>query len=377
MQFSPLMRDKRDKAWKAWAADSVRLTLRGLQDAESIGVGEAGRVRYDVRLTLQPGKMKRIQQHLTRSSDQDIAINATGGLAVRLRTSFGEPCVDLLQKLLRSIERLDQHVAIVQRLGFTCTTVSLTRLAFNYSTAPQLSAQLSFANDRDLPLRLKLEPADSNPHMRVRVMLEKGLNSKGADAFSNFAHTLALTLLLLRTLESLESAHLQQRSFAVRARSATWYSIAYKTPLPACTFELRARAKAHGGKIVIRWHLHETKSKPDSPPVPETLRGVLKAFWEEKGEHWFGIGNGSLVADNQGISAALGRLDDLIQRHESLSVDRPAAEAAPAAPIAQMGGAKQGPSQQQPATKPAPAPRKGQAPPATKGQAQPDVIMLD
>ncbi|KAK5125173.1 hypothetical protein LTR85_000849 [Meristemomyces frigidus] len=365
VQFSPLMRDKSDKSWKSWAADSVRLTHHGMADVDS-EPGEVGRVRHDLRLSVDPEKMKYLRKYLTRAHGQDIAINPTGGLAIRLSTPFGESVVEQIQKRLRSVERLDQYVAILQKLGFTCTFVGLARLAFTYSMAPLLSAQLSFASHGSLPVRLKLEPPDSNPHMRLRVMLERGLNGKDADAFSNFAHTLPLTLPLLQAYERLDCENVLKRSFALRTRSATWYSVAYKAPLPTCVFEMRAKAKPQGGKTVVRWHLQETKAKSGDPAPREDIAPALKAFWQEKGEHWFGIGNG-IIADSVGIGAALERLDGLVHRLESSGeVSKPADTAVQPVPK----DTKQAP--EQPANKPG-GPSKA---PAAKTQ-RPDVIMLD
>ncbi|KAK4549227.1 hypothetical protein LTR36_007685 [Oleoguttula mirabilis] len=367
VRFSPLMRDKSDKAWKPWAADSLRLTHHGIEDAD-FQPGELGSVRYDLRLSVDSEKMKHLRKCLTRAHDRDIAINSTGGLAVRLRTPFGEPFVEQIRKRLRNLERLDGYVAVLQRLGFTCTFVSLAKLAFTYSTAPPLSAQLSFASDGSLPVRLQLEPADSNPHLRVRMMLEQGLNGKNADDFSDFAHTLPLTLPLLQTFERLEDANVLKRSFAVRSRSATWYSIAYKAPLLPCAFEVRARAKAEGGKTVVRWHLQETKSRSGDGGVREDFVAALKVFWQEKGEHWFGIGNG-IVADSVGISAALSKLDEFVRRFEG-SADELAKPADTTTAPSATETAKQ--SLQQPAKKPGGASKAS----AAKNQ-RPDVIMLD
>lgn len=365
VQFSPLMRDRSDKSWSAWAADSVRLSHHGIEDVD-FRSRDGGTVRHDLRLSLEPEKMKYLRKYLTRAQDHDIAMSATGGLAVRLRTPFGEPFVPQIQKRLRSVERLDRYVAIMKKLGFTSTCVSLARLAFTYSTAPLLSAQLSFASDGSLPVRLELEPPDSNPHIRLRIMLEQSLNGNNADAFSNFAHTLPLTLSLLQTFERLESANLARRSFAVRTRSATWYSIAYKAPLPTCVFEVRARSKAQGGKTFIRWHLQETKARSGDPAVREDFASALKTFWLEKGEHWYGIGNG-VIADSAGIGTAIEKLDELVRQSASSTTASNQGDTA-ARP------AQEAPKQSLPQTaKKVGEPAKA---PATTTQ-QPDVIMLD
>ncbi|KAK5135182.1 hypothetical protein LTR08_005569 [Meristemomyces frigidus] len=371
VRFSSLMHDKRDKVWKPWAADSVRLTHHGMAKVD-YQPGEAGSVRHDLRLSLEPRKLKYLQQHFKRRFDRDIAINSTGGLAVRLRTPFGESFVEQIRTRLRSVEQLDHHVAILTRLGFTCTVVGLARVAFTYNTTPQLNAQLSLTSDEKLPVKVKLEPTDCNPHSRIRVMLEQRLNQQKPDAFWILAHTLPLTLPLLQTFERLESATLQQRTFVVRCRSATWYSVAYKPPLPACTFEIWARAKRQSGKAVIKWHLRDSKAKSvgDGAKRDEAVVKALKALWQEKGEHWFGVGNG-IVANAAGIATALERLDQLVRVDlaalqdrkptQTTSTHEPAAQAPPKQ-VAKAGI-------QRPVDH-----SKG---PSGTSQSPPDVIMLD
>ncbi|KAI7488118.1 MED14-domain-containing protein [Hortaea werneckii] len=325
LHFSSLMRPIDDKKWKRWAADIVRLFNHGIEGSETLAAGEVGNVRHDVRLSLEPGKLKRLRQTLTRSRETGIAFNGTGGLAMQLRTPFGESFLERLRKRLQSVERLDRYVTVLQRLGFHCTTVTLDRLAFTYSEVFSLSAQLTSAADGNGPVHLKLEPTDSNPHCRVRVSLEQLLNSKDANAFENFAHILPLTLPFLKTVERLEATHASKRSLVVRTRSSTWYTIAYKAPLPACTFDLRARGRQNGNTTSVKWHLAEAKTA--GLTKPEGWKEAIDKFWHQKGERWFGLGD-SLIADSQGIEAALKDLDGLVQTFES-AADNPPEEAAP------------------------------------------------
>lgn len=361
--FSPLMRDGRDKSWKGWVAGSVRLTHHGIEDVGSCGANDVAKVRHDFRLSLVPGTMKCLRQHLTRATCRDVAINATGGLAVRMRTPFGEPLVEQIQRRLQHGERINRYVGVLQNLGFTCTYVGFARLAFTYSMAPHLSAQLLFAVDGSLPARLKLEPKDSNPHQRVRVILEQVLNRKDFSAFSEFANALPLTLPLLQTFERLEAADLANRTFVVRSRSATWYSVAYIAPLTACSFELRARSKFKGNIIVVRWLLQEVKSKSGSPGRSGDFESMLKGLWQDKGERWVGLGN-SIVADSVGIAAAVEKLDELVRSFiPPVEVPKDVEPAASSAPVT----VGQPPQQR--------ARPVGSFKPAVK--AEPDVITLD
>ncbi|GAB1737282.1 hypothetical protein NU219Hw_g1210t1 [Hortaea werneckii] len=326
LHFTSLMRPTDDKKWKRWAADIVRLFNHGIEGSEALSAGELGNVRHDVRLSLEPGKFKRLRQTLTRSRENGIAFNGTGGLAMQLRTPFGETFLDRLRRRLQSIERLDRYVTVLHRLSFHCTTVTLSKLAFTYSEVPPLSAQLTSGADGNGPVQLKLEPTDSNPHCRVRISLEQLLNSKDVNAFESFAHILPLTLPFLKTVERLEAAHASKRSLAVRTRTSTWYTIAYKAPLPACTFDVRARGRQQGNTTSVKWHLTETKT-PESTKAEGWKEGIDK-FWHQKGDRWFGLGD-SLIADSQGIEAALKDLNELVQTFES-AADHPTEQAAPA-----------------------------------------------
>ena len=313
VRLTPLMQMVRGKTWKPWAADVLRLTHHGIESGGDVDEsGNPALVRHNLRLSLELGKMKHLQQHLTHIHDPDIAINATGGLAMRLRTPFGKPFVEQIQTRLLNVARLEEYVATLQSLRFSCKIVSLPRLCFTYATAPQLSAQLTFSTDGSLPARLKLEPADVNPHLRIRVMLEKALH--GESWFRSFALSLSITLPLLRTFENLEAKHLAKQSLIVRPRSPTWYHLSYKAPYPPCIFQVRARSKTRASKHIIRWHVEAAREKVDGSKVwPEDLTKALKELWQEKGEGWFGIGNGA-IANVNGVALVLEKLDQVVRR---------------------------------------------------------------
>lgn len=378
LQFSALMRDVREEKCRNWALDSIRVSHYGLNVAYDADDQQPS-VRHDLRLTLESTKMQNLQRHLKRSRDRDVMLNDTGGLAVRLRTPFGEPFVEQIRTRLRSIARLESYVAILLKLGYTCTAVSLAKLSFTYSAAPELSATLTFTSDGGLPAKLKLEPADSNPHLRIRVMLEQTLNSGRREAFSLFAHVLQLTIPVMQTFDHLETEPLAPRTAIVKTRGVTWYHITYKAPLTAVTFCIRARQRKEDNGKSVRWHiaLPELSGKTTDQGLAEAFMKRLKSLWAEKGEAWFGIGSG-IVADVQGIRPAIERLDEFVQRYQESGEETTKAEEQAPAVKAEGNGA------QQPAHVPptAPAlqlkkqtPNRPPRPSVTKKE--PDVIMLD
>ncbi|KAK1063898.1 mediator complex subunit [Friedmanniomyces endolithicus] len=315
LQFAALMRDVRDKSWEAWATDSVRVSPGGIEDSgeEMNTDGKQALVRHDLRLNLAPGKMKQLQQLLSKSRDRDVAMNGHGGLAIRLRTPFGEPFVEHIRTRLRDLERLDRYVTALQKLHYSLTTVSMSKLSFAYSEiAPVLRAQLTFASNGTGPMRLKLEPADSNPHQRIRVMLEQCLNGPQKEAFQLFAQLLIFTLPTLQALERIESAHGAHRTLIIKVRGAAWYNLAYNAPLPACAFSIRLRPKRQGNKTISHWHVEATKDQTDGVAIPEDLAKSLKALWQAKGKGWVGVGSGA-IADTTGIGAVLEALDELVR----------------------------------------------------------------
>lgn len=371
LRFSQLLSSNtRDRMTKPWAAEYLRLTHHGIESANMDPEPVPASVRHDMRLTLEPGKMKHLQHRLTRAQDQDVVMNDTGGLAVRLRSPFGEPFVDQIKQRLASVERLDGYVEILRKLHFTTTVVTLARLEFTYSTEPLLNAHVSFASDGGLPVKLKLDPADSNPHQKIRVMLEQGLNKDHRESFATFAHLLLLTQPLLQTFERLQAAKAAKPTIAIRARSAAWYSMAYKAPLPQCVFQIRARSKVSGGKTLVRWHLDDGRTRANTEGHADDFVHALKELWQSKGDGWFGIGRGA-IATSQGISAVVEQLDSVVQRFSTTE--------APVNPVDSVASTKtETPAESQPA-KGMHAKTSNNPPTATVAQSQQptDVITID
>ena len=383
ISFKTLMRNPRDKEWKPWASGFVRVSHHGIDSDSTSYDGKSAMVRHDLRLTLEPGKMKQLRKHLTAMHSDSIAMNETGGLALKLTTTFGIPFVDQIRTMLSGVDRLDRHVTALQKRAFECNMVSLSKLAFTYNSDPELSAQLEFSSDGTLPLRLKLQPPESNPHQRIRVMLEQALNRGGEDAFTMFTYILSFTLPLLQTFEQLEATNLTMRVLTIHTRSSTWYTLGYKEPLPILTLQIRARTKVEGTKRKVRWHIETDRTI--TPPLSEALQKTLKEIWRGKGEGWFGMGSG-IVADTRGIGGALHHLNEAIKKVESSDETSKPAEPAtgaggspstqPAAPAPLAPVAK--PEQQAKSQQQQPPTRQMQpASAATKRVREPDVIMLD
>ena len=89
-------------------------------------------------------------------------------------------------------------------------------------------------------------------------------------------------------------------------------------------FQLRAKTKQDGKKRLVRWLIHDMRAVVKGESIPEELTKAAKELWHEKAEHWQGIGNG-IVADVQGVAAALEKVDDVVRRFEG-KVEAPPAK---------------------------------------------------
>ena len=313
IHFSELTRTSQDKSKKPWGGEIVRLTHYGVTHTGENGKGPVGSVRHDLRLSLGPGKMKELQKHMSHSKDRDVVMNQDGGLALKLLTPFGEPFVAQMQQRLRSVERLEGCLATLKERSYRCTHVSLSRLDFTYSKDAELGASLTFSAGNDLYTRLKFTPPDSNPHQRIKVMLENGLNGAQDVRFQTFSLVLAMTLPVLRTFDQLEAKSPANLAISIHARTPSFYTVKYDSPLPSVSFQLLAKTKTEGRNKMARWLVRDLKSGTKGGDLPEDLAKAVKEVWQETGEHWQGVGNG-LVAETQGIATALERLDEVIRR---------------------------------------------------------------
>lgn len=383
VNFSALTKDSQNKSKKPWANETVRLTHHGVTHTSGKETDPMGHVRHDLRLSLEPGKMKELQKHLSRSKDRDLVMNHDGGLAMKFLTPFGEPFVEQIQQRLQSIERLESCLATLKERSYRCTHVSLSRLNFTYSKQPELGVSLAFSAGNGLQTRLKLTPPDSNPHQRIRVMLERGLNDTADMRFQMFSNVLALTLPVLRIFDQLEATSPAKTAVSIYARNPLFYSVKYNSPLPSVSFQLQAKTKTQGNHKMVRWVIRDLSSGMKGRDLPEDLAKAVKDIWQETGEHWQGVGNG-VIAEAQGVAAALERLDEVIRRFPGPA---DASSAQPPNAVKQEDGSKPLTTEETKAQVPAatPAQTQNKSQPPAKGAAsggagskkQAEVIELD
>jgi mediator of RNA polymerase II transcription subunit 14 len=316
INFSKLMNASADRKWKPWAQELMRLTHQG-DDNNTIGKDSNVLFsRHDLRLALLGGTFKELRKHITSNTrDRDIAMNDTGGLAIRFRTPFGVSFVDQLRTKLSAIKRLENYLTALRDCHATCESVSLSHLTFTYGPNQNLRAHLAFPSDSQQSVKLRLEPPDSNPHLLVRKQLESTFNRDSDEAFGETLNILLFSLPVLKTVEQLQSSHADRASLTVHVRNVSWYSLKYTAPLPQITFQVRTRTKIQGKKRVMFWHVEQEPGKANSESLPEDMLNALRELWSSNDEHWLGLKNG-LAAGVQGIGTVLQRVDEIVRRFE-------------------------------------------------------------
>lgn len=311
VSFSELMKSQ-NKSKKPWADEVVRLTHHGTVHFGESGNDSAGSVRHDLRLSVERKSLKELQKHITRSKDRDLVMNSDGGLALKFLTAFGEPFVQQMQQRLQRVEKLERYLMALKKRHYNCTHVSLSRLDFTYGSAAEYGACLSFGNDGTC---LRLSPIDSNPHQRIRVSLEKGMNRSDDEAFETLALYMGTTLPVLKAFDQLEAKSAAKHAISIHSRTCLWFSVKYNAPLPSLVFQLRAKTALEGRKVNGKWVIHDVQPGVKGEALAEDLVKGLNELMRDSGDHWEGIGNG-ISADTQGIGVALDRFDEVVRRFQ-------------------------------------------------------------
>ncbi|KAF2211913.1 hypothetical protein CERZMDRAFT_112212 [Cercospora zeae-maydis SCOH1-5] len=193
--------------------------------------------RHDIRLTLESSKLKHLKDYLcaTHSRDGDVAMNASGGLALSLRAQFGQPYIKEIARLLKRCRELDSALSAARHLQYTCTTVGLSKLAFNYGTSQQYNGILA---SQGASTALKLGPTSSNPHQGIRTHLEEVYNRAAENPFFSLSFAMSATQPFLEEVSKLEAKHTAQRSLTLHAHHVFSYSLVYHAPLAPCRFKV-------------------------------------------------------------------------------------------------------------------------------------------
>ncbi|KAF2170675.1 hypothetical protein M409DRAFT_19491 [Zasmidium cellare ATCC 36951] len=338
------------------AVDPVKVTNQGFMTQGVGSDGTGADIGHELRLTVDDGKLKSLRAYLADSRrPSDIAMNASGGLAIRLRTSFGEPFFEQIKDLLRSCERLDMYLQMLDALKMRPVVASTTKFSFIYNDAPELSTTITFrGSDDKLSATLKLEPSAINPQQRQRLAFEKLMNSTTTpNRFAILCQALRYSLPIMQLWEKLESADSTGPDFTVTVLDANTMKLAYKAPLPTWVFyiELRINKKTDGGSLCI-WKIRRDKSTTPRELGSTVFGRALLDLAKHKDNDWLGLEDGTLVGQTvPGGALALESLDRLMRSFRGVEDSATKQEDAPQQQ-------QRAPPQQKPAptnSKPAPA----------------------
>ncbi|EME77703.1 uncharacterized protein MYCFIDRAFT_216851 [Pseudocercospora fijiensis CIRAD86] len=337
-------------------ASWIRLTPSTLTDMEN-GLAE---VRHEVRFTVDPSKFQHLSQHLTNSTRKsDIAMNDSGALGFRVSVPFGKPYLAVIQRRLVHCDRLNHYLEVLKRFGYRCTDVGLDILSFVYSDREDLGAQITFSKDVAQSAKLKLTPIHSNPHQRIRVVLENSYHRAMNRGLMQLAWDLRVTLPLLRLFDKLESADPAGESVSVYARDVHRYTLAYKAPLPACSFAIDVTKKPSQvpGQTVVLF-----RCKAEAALSDGAFSQALREFSKGGGQDWFGDHVGGFGSGVAGLEEAFTKLDQTIRKCEGAAnfaakkQDTPTenlkSKPAPASTQSQQPTMQRTQSQQRPAAQP-------------------------
>jgi mediator of RNA polymerase II transcription subunit 14 len=261
--------------------------------------------------------LKNLKAYLTdvNPKTSDIAMNPSGALALKLRTPFGQPFIDRVESLLQKCKQLDHYLAGSKNMGYSCTSLSLSDFAFSYGS---FGARLLFSNTQ--PIRLKLEPANMNPHHRIRTFLQTMINNTNSqDPFFHLAMTMKVTLPWMQILDKLEAAHLSRRSLNIHVRSSTTYVLTFSSPLPACQFQVKIFAKNKDRASNKKEYWYSVRfDESASKDVPDGFMAALEEFSRsDKSHNWVGDNKRGFISNVNSLHDALQKLEEILRKFES------------------------------------------------------------
>lgn len=304
----------KDSRGQNFIVDCVRFTHCGLPASTAEGDGAAD-TSHELRLTVKTGRLQNLKEYLsTKSRDADIAMNESNALALKLRTSFGQPYMDQLISRLKGCDRLDRYLADMRRFKFKCNTLGFHKVAFTYAEAPEATAVVTFSGqDEGFPATLKLEPED-NAHRRARSVLEKAFNTKLGEPFHLLCQLLSASTHVHRGLDQIEARHSTKEALVVHVRNPVRYQLVYRAPLPSYSFtvELKTRGDAH--RTISVWKFSADK-KSRSDLLASDVGKALLDLAGQKGDDWWGFEDGTLCAMPERAGEVLLKVDDVMQKY--------------------------------------------------------------
>jgi mediator of RNA polymerase II transcription subunit 14 len=330
---APLVKATPGTHLKNIQADVIRLTHIGVSmhpHDNGDDNGELAEMRHSLRLTVKPGSLKHLQTYLiTKSRNSDVAMNASGSLALQLRTPFGQCYTQHIKSRLEACGRFDEYLAILRKYKLEPLSLSLEKFSFVYSNDPHLTATLHFAGSEGrFPTKLKMEPANSNPQQRVRTQAEGAFNrlskTNPSGAFHNMIRILAVTIPAYQTFDQLELVQ-PVGSVAIHIHNPLAVNLEYRAPLPVCKFAIHLRNKDNS----FSWNIGTPLMEQDGRGLPDPLRFALLRLCQEKGEGWFGDSRSRIVVESGFVGGVLRKIDGIMREFGTKTGDGASGEKGP------------------------------------------------
>lgn len=263
--------------------------------------------------------------------DEGIAFNtATNSFAFRLQSRVGEPIIEQLVQQLQRVSRLVDFVQVMAKHkdNVQCESISLNRLVFTYHyKTPAINhegaelkkerAVIEFSGEAadGTPGPTKLILDDGNPHIRTLDHLTHILNN-GDYGLEALAINLPITLPVVRALDAAENhwSHLglvTGSELIILARASDEFVLKYSCTIPATKPNQKPRYKSYKLEIVQKPRGSETwwwirpafdpKGKPSTRPQDGFDRILKEEVWlkthtpDQKKCVWIGQTTGAIA----------------------------------------------------------------------------------
>lgn len=274
-----------------------------------------------------------IQDLLSTCKDRTVLFRPGGLFALQAECPFGEGYIPDLAAKLRQLIRLTSLLRSFKNQNFNTSNISLKAVTFTYpnsdasSETTPLSCTINIPADHSDPLTLTLNPAESNPHTRIRSFLESSLNRSP----TVFCHALKVTLPGMRAFLRLEA----YGAGSVRTRGMEHYRIAY-IHVPT-VFNVGIAKRRNVPEIQI----YELPP-PSSTGLPKAEVDILlsrrppgyaeamKKLFTSKGDGWTGRAN-LICCTAEGLEHCIDALDATVR--EFWLPHQNASQAQPQAPV--------------------------------------------
>lgn len=322
-----------------WAREFVQIIFRGVRNPASAS-SRYFTISADVRVVVRDkSKFSLLKGHV----DHDVYYHArSGSFRLHLRTEIGKSFIDVLATRLKALDRLVEFVAAINSRSDTvkCESVTLRKVVFTYgppnAELPPVDGQTS------TPWRVVLDLARSekvsvtlekgNPHIRVRDMLDKLVNSPVG--FEQLPFWLQTSLSLHRGLDTMEDSWVAiasegQGDLQIVPRFIDWFNIHFElsTPAnkPARRLCLSVRCRQRRGQL---WWSVERTQRSGEPPRKDSdeFDAALQPVFDSRGDSWQGHGKSAVAQSaGTGIEELLGKVSDALKALATGGAAQPAA----------------------------------------------------